>query len=319
MARAKINPRTGRRRRQTVRYTNLMERSAALNSKDELNLHKVRKAYEKCRHSKRRALLLAAVSSVCLDDNALNGDDTVTVILAGALMLVYMHERKLRALRQMDSWIADMTAAEENEPKPYRAKQFTQIDHFINDSEARKETNFEKWQLRIILDKFDVPVNGDSVVVVPYGTNTRVYHFSPEEMLIYYLMRAKGGHPHTAMMTLSGSTDQNRRWSPGCRFLVMHLDHRYRNLIGINGLRRLYFNSRSLPRQSARKQIRTTTTTDQALTNGITLPGQRLWKMTLPLLCTMMPSFSPLASRSLARRVITSVLCATRVLGSRSK
>lgn len=70
-----------------------------------MNLHKVRKEYEKCRKAKRRALLIAAVSTLLLDDKDVNGDDTMTLVLAGAVVIVARNERKLRVLRQVYSEI----------------------------------------------------------------------------------------------------------------------------------------------------------------------------------------------------------------------
>jgi len=83
-----------------------MHRSTALNSKDELQLHKVRQSYEKARHAKRRAILLAMVAVVMIEEE---GDATMEVVLAAAVAMLRMEEFRMRALRQMDSWIERLT------------------------------------------------------------------------------------------------------------------------------------------------------------------------------------------------------------------
>lgn len=231
------NPITGRKRRRAVRYHNYMNRASALDAKDELCLTRIHAIAARIQQRKRRLLLLSALF---LAHGNVNNQARNRHLSALALTLCLIQNRKLRLLQTLDSFVGDMTIQEEQEPKAYRPKRFTRINHFVSDDDARIHTSFTKQQLQTILQRFAFPTNGDGMVVVTWGhgASQRNYHFHPEEMLIYYLIRATGGFYHTQMASAFGTTDQNRRWSPGCRWLVMYLDQRYRNILGVNGLRR---------------------------------------------------------------------------------
>ena len=107
---------------------------------------------------------------------------------------------------------------------PYQLeKRFRTIELFEDDDQAANFTNFSKHQLIELNDLFGL----DEIVRVPTSINKttgKMHHdrFHREQLLIYFLIKLKFGHPHTVMSDqICGGSDS--RNSSGYRHIAKHL------------------------------------------------------------------------------------------------
>jgi hypothetical protein len=133
-----------------------------------------------------------------------------------------------------DAWdeIMDVPSDDEAAPVHRHPVRFTRIDEFPGDDEAQLNTNFNLSQLHQLNGLFGL----DEHVRVPIRESGKFYVFHREALLIYTFIKLKKGHTHVDMAhTATGG--EPRRWSYGFNYFVKYVDHRYRNLIGPNGMR----------------------------------------------------------------------------------
>jgi hypothetical protein len=143
---------------------------------------------------------------------------------------------------------ANLTQEEETRHVGYTPRKYVDFASW-SDQDCYQNTGFNKCKLEQIFKCFGLQTiadQNDGYIRVYNGSvnsdgRACCYLFVPEEMFLYFMMRMKKGLPHTDMCNLifGGSS---KRWSPGWRWMLMYLDHRYRNIMGHQGLIRFLDN-----------------------------------------------------------------------------
>jgi DDE superfamily endonuclease len=164
------------------------------------------------------------------------GHDDPQVFAVASLTLVCFIQGLLLLfeLLDLDSELMDVPIDEEVEEVTRAPEKWRRIDEFRTDDQARAFTNFTRGELRRLNNLIGL-TERVRVKIGRTGSNYCVFH--REQLLLYVLIRMKGGHPKTVMAeTITGG--DARKWSYGYRFMVRFIDAKYRNLIGPYGLRR---------------------------------------------------------------------------------
>jgi hypothetical protein len=229
-----INPGTGRKRRQTTRFTPRKRRDPSLNAK--------RRKWQRHLHGGIALVLngifVAGVALAMsyhesiLENNPASAEGALLQNIMQALT-VYIEnsETCYHVLRVLEEHVADIPEDEENQVAYKRPPRFSRINSFQNNDEAKNITNFNKEELiKMIVDHSGLPV----WVTVPAGGGTN-YSFHREELYLYMLIKLKDGDTHVGLADKTTHGD-SRRWSPGYKFIVNYLDERYFDLIGPRGM-----------------------------------------------------------------------------------
>jgi hypothetical protein len=230
-----INPGTGRKRRQTTRFTPRKRQDNSLNAK--------RRKWQRHLHGGLALVLngifvagLALALSYherILENNPASAEGAMLENIMQALTeYIENSETCYHVLRILEENVADIPQDEENQVAYKRPPRFTRISSFQNCDEAKNITNFNKEELtKMIVNHSGLPV----WVVVPAGGGGFNYTFHREELYLYMLIKLKDGETHVAMADKTTHGD-SRRWSPGYKFIVDYLDERYFDLIGPGGM-----------------------------------------------------------------------------------
>jgi hypothetical protein len=243
-----FNSKTGAKRKQRIRDTNYWKRSTGLQSKAWTELMRVHRWIRRHTNRRRKTQFLFLLSMMHqlghieipleLDDGT---RDALSALLAASGL---KSSRSIASLEEKDSEIADMAHAEANVGVHQPQQRWSRIDDFETDNVARQHTRFLKEQLREIYDKFEFPIHADGYVRVTYGepdVNGRyhLYRFHPEELFVYAMIKAAKAATHTGMAEdVFGGIDGGRRWSVGYKWVLEYVTTRYKNLLGIEGIRR---------------------------------------------------------------------------------
>jgi hypothetical protein len=129
--------------------------------------------------------------------------------------------------RTLNEAIGDISITEENEPVFRRNPLYRRISGFMSDDEAKAFTNFTKAELRTLLRHFDIPPT----------VHSHTYHLHHEEVLVYGLIKLKGGFQYAKMLD-AVLHDEECRISHAVKYFLQHVDNKYYNLIGPRGLER---------------------------------------------------------------------------------
>ena len=212
MAVAVRNPKTGRMRRQTVRYYSHNRRSRGLCSNEVKYAKRAAESYKNER-MKRLHLkpLLRMVFLLLLRDPANQGLRLMLLLLLRKKRQI---SRRMDELIQFDELLCDMTIEEEEAGVFHMACRWRRIDDFPDDDVAQKQTKFTKSELKDIFDKFDLPSDGNGIWVIQYGSppNQRNYFFDTEQVFLYLMIRCRSGASHADMADdVFGGTDGGRR------------------------------------------------------------------------------------------------------------
>ena len=237
------NPFTGLKRKLPVRRCNVWHRGIkSISSKAFTFLMRVQERFCFHLHAYASNHVLLAVLVSLRHLNKLKSNLLDRVIFAAIGCCCY-HINAARRLLSIDSFVGDMQPYQDNHRYFQIRQRFHRIDDFVDDAHARIITNFTTTELRQLLHRFDVPTSEDGYVRVPYHTTAAnkvwSYKFHPEELLLYTLIKVKEGDSHVKMAKSTfGGTDGGRRWSYGYKWYLRFVTHKYRNLIGVEGLRR---------------------------------------------------------------------------------
>jgi hypothetical protein len=156
----------------------------------------------------------------------------------------FYHLNKFISCYRLDYLLHDITPEEEAMHVGFTQRKNIDFECW-SDQECYQNTGFNKCKLERIFKCFGLQTNADQIdgYIRVYNGSVNsdgracCYLFDPEEMFLYFMTRMKKGLSHTDMCNLifGGSS---KRWSPGWRWMLMYLDHRYGNIIGHQGLTR---------------------------------------------------------------------------------
>ena len=156
------NPRTGLFRCQPPRNTPRKRRNPSLYSKKRLILQFI---YERIQTTMESIVYASFILFACLacsyqlqlangNENDLN---LLQAIIKAILDFLSRSDIIFQLLCLMDEQIADIPIDELLTVAFHRPKQFTRIDSFISDDEAKCLTNFNKLELSILIRHFNLP------------------------------------------------------------------------------------------------------------------------------------------------------------------
>jgi hypothetical protein len=216
-----VNPRTGRNRRQTPRYTTRKRRALSLYTTKRDIAQRLQHAM-KFMQRRVRALVVAIIvlstrirhlrTRAHVDQASIARLDILAKIFA---VFAACYRRKYLVLRHEDELLCDIPLEEENEASYKHPPRWQRIEAFQNDNEANNKTNFTKSELRMLVEHFGM----EDIVRVPITNSDSRYVFNREELLIYTLMKMKFGATHCHMEEFVTHSDA-RRWTYGYKFFV---------------------------------------------------------------------------------------------------
>ena len=239
-----FNPFTGRPRKKAVRRCNVWSRGVKSLSAKALSF--VVNVQRRLRFHLNEFVGLFYIVPILmfLRKRSIKGKDIIADAIRGVLATCIFHLSATQHYIALDAFVGDLDEDEERHQRHQIPQRFHRIDDFVDDAHARMTTNFTKHELKVILDKFELPLSYDGYVRVLYytdnDTGTRKYYkFDPEELMLYSLIKVKEGDSHLKMAKSTfGGSDGGRRWSYGYKFFLEHVTNRYRHLIGVEGLKR---------------------------------------------------------------------------------
>lgn len=159
-------------------------------------------------------------------------------ITCAGIANVMFHFSQYWTCYRLDYLLHDISPEEEEDLVAFKPSKNVRFSTWT-DQDCYEETGFNKHKLKRIYRCFrleQIANNNGGMIRVNNGPNNpKCYSFHPEEMFLYFMARMRQGKSHTKMCyhIFGGSP---KRWSPAWRWILLYLDHRYRNIIGHQGL-----------------------------------------------------------------------------------
>lgn len=179
--------------------------------------------------------------------NQLNGTEQQIGIITNALMLsqvnLLLYFQHVRRFFYLDAFLHDITPLELAQIRALTVRRNIRLASWDN-AQCYHYTGFRCRQLQRIYACFgltDILANTQlPYIQIPNRhTNQRgvvcFYNFDPEELFLFTLTKCRSGKTNKDMcVDIFGGNE--RRWSNGFPWMLLYLDHRYRNIIGHQGL-----------------------------------------------------------------------------------
>ena len=148
--------------------------------------------------------------------------------------------------RRFNHLLYDIPDSEWNYKRQFRPRQHLRIGSIPDDMTATKMTAYNVSQLRrlyamFVLDEYcaahhETEIRIATGAVTPAGVR-KCYVFHPEELFLYVLTRIKTGKTDEQLCDDYFGGDYSR-WCLGYRWLILYLDERYKDIIGLQGILR---------------------------------------------------------------------------------